>query len=372
MGWSLNIGSVAGTAVRIHVTFVLFLAWIFGVSYVSGGPQAAWSALLFMMLLFLCVLLHEFGHIFTARAFGVATPDVILLPIGGVARLERIPEQPSEEFLIAIAGPAVNVAIAAVLVLVGGADLRPDHLVAIESTKASLVDRLAEVNVFLAAFNLIPAFPMDGGRVLRALLAVRFGYVRATEMAAAIGQGVAFLLGFVGLFGNPLLLFIAIFVYLAASSEAHLVAIRAMSQGVPVTAAMMTQFATLTPDEHVDAAVETLLRTSQGEFPVVDGAGRPRGLLARNDLIRALKERGPDAKVADAMTGQFPTLSHRSCLDEAFRLLQEKSAPAIGIIDASERLIGLVTSETIGEMLMLHRAMPAGFRFGPWSRPAGA
>jgi stage IV sporulation protein FB len=315
---------------------------------------------------------EQFGHIFTARGFGVSTPDVILLPIGGVARLERIPEQPSEEFLIAIAGPAVNVAIAAVLVVVAGANLTPDHLVAIESTKASMVDRLAEVNIFLAVFNLIPAFPMDGGRVLRALLAARFGYVRATEMAAAIGQGVAFLLGFLGLFGNPLLLFIAIFVYLAASSEAHLVAIRAMSHGVPVTAAMMTQFATLTPDEHVDAAVETLLRTSQGEFPVVDDAGRPLGLLVRSDLIRALKERGPDAKVADAMTGQIPTLSHRSCLDEAFRLLKEKSAPAVGIIDASDRLVGLVTSETIGEMLMLHRAMPTGWHFGPWSRPAGA
>jgi stage IV sporulation protein FB len=371
MGWSLTIGSVAGTAIRIHVTFLLFLAWIFGVSYFAGGAQTAWSGLLFMVLLFLCVLLHEFGHIFTARAFGVATPDVILLPIGGVARLERIPERPSQEFLIAIAGPLVNVIIAGLLVLIGGADLAPSHLVAIESTKGSLVDRLAEVNVFLAVFNLIPAFPMDGGRVLRALLAARFGYVRATEMAAAIGQGVAFLFGFFGLFGNPLL-FIAIFVYLAASSEAHLVAIRAISQGVPVSAAMMTQFATLTPDEHIDTAVETLLRTSQGEFPVVDGAGRPLGVLARNDLIRALKERGPDAKVGDTMTAQIPAVSHRSCLDEAFRLLQEKSAPAVAIVDTSGKLVGLVTSETVGEMLMLHRAMPAGFRFGPWSRPAGA
>ena len=371
MGWSLNIGSVAGTAIRIHVTFLLFLAWIFGVSYISGGPQEAWSGLEFLLLLFLCVLLHEFGHIFTARAFGVSTPDVILLPIGGVSRLERIPEQPSEEFLIAIAGPAVNVVIAALLVVVGGASLQLDRLVALDSASTSMLDRLAAVNVFLAVFNLIPAFPMDGGRVLRALLASRFGYVRATEVAAAIGQWVAFLLGFLGLFGNPLLIFIAIFVYLAASSEAHLVAIRAMSQGVPVTAAMMTQFATLTPDEHVDAAVEVLLRTSQGEFPVVDGARRPVGVLARNDLIRALKERGPDAKVADAMTAQIPTLGHRHCLDEAFRLLQEKSVPAVAIVDAADRLIGLVTSETVGEMLMLHRAMPAGFRFGPWSRPAG-
>jgi stage IV sporulation protein FB len=372
MGWSLNIGSVAGTAVRIHVTFLLFLAWIFGVSYISGGPQAAWSGLVFLLLLFLCVLLHEFGHIFTARAFGVSTPDVILLPIGGVSRLERIPEQPSEEFLIAIAGPAVNVVIAALLVLVAGANLQFDRLATLDISGGGLVDQLAAVNLFLAVFNLIPAFPMDGGRVLRALLATRLGYVHATEVAAMIGQWVAFLLGFLGLFGNPLLIFIAIFVYLAASAEAHLVAIRAMSRGVPVTAAMMTQFATLTPDEHVDAAVETLLRTSQGEFPVVDGAGRPVGLLARNDLIRALKERGPDARVAEAMTEHIPTLGHRHCLDEAFRLLQEKSAPAVGIVDASERLVGLVTSETIGEMLMVHRALPGGARIGPWSRPAGA
>ncbi len=370
MSWSLNIGSVAGTAVRIHVTFVLLLAWIFGVEYYSGGPQAAWNGLLFIVLLFLCVLLHEFGHIFTARGSGIRTPDVILLPIGGVSRLERIPEQTSQEFLIAIAGPMVNVVIALVLVFVGGANLSADHLAALESANVSMIDRLAFVNLFLALFNLLPAFPMDGGRVLRALLATRLGYVRATELAAMIGQGVAFALGFLGLFGNPLLIFIAIFVYLAASAEAHLVAIRAMSRGIPVTAAMMTQFATLTPDEHVDATVETLLRTSQGEFPVVDGDGRPLGVLVRNDLIRALKQRGPDARVADAMTDRIPTVNKSRCLDEAFRLLQEKSVPAVGVLDMSDRLVGLVTSETIGQMLMLHHAISTGARFGPWGSSA--
>ena len=370
MGWSLTMGSVAGTAIRIHVTFLLFLAWIFGVSYVSGGAAAAWSGLLFMVLLFLCVLLHEFGHIFTARAFGVMTPDVILLPIGGVARLERIPEKPSEEFLIAIAGPAVNVVIAAVLVLVAGASLDPSQLAAIESEKAGLAERLAAVNVFLALFNLIPAFPMDGGRVLRALLATRFGYVRATEIAASIGQFVAFLLGFIGLFGNPLLIFVAVFVYLAAASEAHLVAIRAISQGVPVSAAMMTQFAALAPHERVDQAVETLLRTSQSEFPVVED-GRLVGLLGRQDIIKALKEVGPQAAIGDVMNQQVPTISNRRYLDEAFRMLQEKSVPAVGVVDAGDRLVGLITSETIGEMLMVREAMPR-FRFGPWSRLAGA
>jgi Zn-dependent protease/CBS domain-containing protein len=372
MSWSLSIGTIAGTAVRVHITFLLFLGWIFVASWVSGGPEAAWQGLAFLLLLFACVLAHEFGHIFTARAFGVSTPDVTLLPIGGVARLERIPEKPSEEFLVAIAGPLVNVAITLVLTFLAGARLDTGDLHAVESPQVSLIDRLAAVNLFLALFNMIPAFPMDGGRVLRALLATRMGYVRATEIAAFIGQGVAFALGFVGLFYNPMLIFIAIFVYLAASSEAHLVAIRAMSRGVPTSAAMMTQFATLAPDAHVEDAVQTLLRTSQSEFPVVDATGKPVGLLGRSDLIRALKQLGPDARVTDVMTTTVPTIGQRQCLEDAFRMLQEKSAPAIAVVDASGRLVGLVTSETVGEMLMLHEALPAGARFGPWTRPTGA
>jgi stage IV sporulation protein FB len=324
-----------------------------------------------MVLLFTCVLAHEFGHIFTARAFGVPTPDVTLLPIGGVARLARIPEKPSEEFLVAIAGPLVNVAIAAGLVLFGGAHLDLGQLAAMQSTKISLVDRLAEVNIFLAVFNMIPAFPMDGGRVLRALLAIKLGHVRATEIAAAIGQLVAFALGFLGLFGNPLLIFIAIFVYLAASSEAHLVAVRAMTRDVPVSAAMMTEFATLTPDEHIDAAIETLLRTSQSEFPVIDDGHRLVGLLDRDGMIRALKTLGPNARVAQAMATDVPTVGNRGRLEDAFRLLQEKSAPAVGVVDAAGRLVGLITSETVSEMLMVQHAMPKGARIGPWRRPSG-
>jgi len=368
MFWSVNIGSIAGTSIRIHFTFLLFLVWIFVASWASGGQAAAWSGLLFMVLLFTCVLAHEFGHIFTARAFGVPTPDVTLLPIGGVARLARIPEKPSEEFLIAIAGPLVNVAIAAGLVLFGGAHLDLAQLATMESTKISLVDRLAEVNLFLALFNMIPAFPMDGGRVLRALLAIKLGHVRATEIAAAIGQLVAFALGFLGLFGNPLLIFIAVFVYLAASSEAHLVAVRAMTRDVPVSAAMMTEFATLKPDEHIDAAIETLLRTSQSEFPVVDDGQRLVGLLDRDGMIRALKTLGPDARVAQAMATDVPTVGSRGRLEDAFRILQERSAPAVGVVDVAGRLVGLITSETVSEMLMVQSALPKGARIGPWRR----
>jgi stage IV sporulation protein FB len=227
------------------------------------------------------------------------------------------------------------------------------------------------VNLFLAAFNMIPAFPMDGGRVLRSLLAIKLGFTRATAVAATIGQWVAFALGFIGLFSNPLLIFIAIFVYLAASSEAQVVQVRAMSRGVPVSAAMMTQFATLAASDQIEHAVETLLRTSQSEFPVV-AQERLVGLVGRNDIIKALRQAGPQAPVAGVMKTDIPTISHRCWLDDALKLLQEKSVPAVGVTEADGRLVGLITSETVGEMLMVRQAMPQGLRFGPWSRPAGA
>jgi Zn-dependent protease/CBS domain-containing protein len=369
MSWSVNIGSIAGTAIRIHVTFLLFLVWIFVAGLATSGVNDAVNSLIFMVLLFACVVAHEFGHIFTARAFGVPTPDVTLLPIGGVARLARIPEKPSEEFLVAIAGPLVNVAIAIVLIAIAPTHLSTAHLAAMESPKVSMVDRLAEVNLFLAVFNMIPAFPMDGGRVLRALLSVRLGHVRATEIAASIGQWAAFALGFLGLFtNNPMLIFIAIFVYLAAASEAHMVSLRAMSRDIPVTAAMVTRLATLTGNEHIDDAVKTLLQTSQTEFPVVDSDHRLIGLVGRAEIIRALRERGPSVAVSDVMVKDIPTVERSHRLEEAFRLLQEKAVPAVGVVDYAGSLIGLVTAESVGEMLMVRKALPDGARLGPWSR----
>jgi Zn-dependent protease len=307
VSWSLNIGKVAGTVVRLHMTFVLFLAWIFVSNYASSGAATAWNSLLFVVLLFLCVLLHEFGHIFTARAFGVPTPYVTLLPIGGVAQLERIPEEPWEEFLIAIAGPTVNVVIAGALIAFAHANPRAGAAMGIDDMQIPMVDRLAALNLFLALFNLIPAFPMDGGRVLRAALASRIGFVRATERAASIGQFTAFVLGFIGLFHNPILVFVAIFVYLAAASEAHSVALRAVSRGVPVSQAMMRHFVTLQPETHIDEAVNVLLQTSQGTFPVVDGNGSFVGLLDRANILQSVKQAGPDARVAEAMTAPVPT-----------------------------------------------------------------
>ncbi len=306
------------------------------------------------------------------RFLATAAASTAIATIGGVARLERIPEKPYEEFLVAIAGPLVNVVIAIALIVVAGAQLNIGDLYAVESPDASMVDRLAAVNLFLAVFNMIPAFPMDGGRVLRALLAARLGYVRATKVAAFIGQGVAFALGVIGVFSNPMLIFIAVFVYLAASSEAHAVALRAMSHGLPVSAAMTTHFATLTPAARLEDAAQVLLRTSQTDFPVIDAAGRPVGILGRDDLMRALKQLGPHARVIDTMTTGVPTIGQRRRLDEAFRLLQESSAPAVAVVDDSGRLVGLVTSETASQMLTLKKSLPKGARLGPWTRATGA
>lgn len=375
MSWSLNIGKVAGTVVRLHITFVLFLAWIFVSNYASSGAAIAWNSLLFVVLLFLCVLLHEFGHIFTARAFGVPTPYVTLLPIGGVAQLERIPEEPWEEFLIAIAGPAVNVVIAGALIVLAHADPRASAAMGIDDMQIPMVDRLAALNLFLALFNLIPAFPMDGGRVLRAALASRIGFVPATERAALIGQFTAFVLGFIGLFHNPILVFVAVFVYLAAASEAHSVALRAVSRGVPVSQAMMSHFVTLRPDTQIDEAVNVLMQTAQGTFPVVDGNGSFVGILDRASILQSVKQAGPDARVADTMIASpVLTVGCRATLEQALRLMQENSAATVGVTDAAGKLVGLVTSDTIAEMMtlaMLQKERTGGAPLAWRSRPSG-
>ncbi|HEX6143969.1 MAG TPA: site-2 protease family protein, partial [Geminicoccaceae bacterium] len=357
---------VRGTVIRLHVTFLLLLAWIGAAHYFQGGWDAAVAGVLFISLLFVCVLLHEFGHIFAARRYGVQTPDVVLLPIGGVARLERIPEEPAQEIVVALAGPAVNLVIAAVLFLALGGWMPPEGA-DLSNPGVSLLARLLWANVFLAVFNLIPAFPMDGGRVLRAFLAHRYGYARGTQVASTIGQGMAFLFGLLGLIsGNVLLLFIALFVYLAAASEGHAAQIRQVSRGMMVADAMITRFESLSPGSSVEEAVQCLIRTTQHEFPVVDGAGRLRGVLTRDEMIRALKEHGPATPVVEVMRSDIPTVDHRRSLDEALKPMQEKRLPVVGVTDAGGRLLGLITPENIGEMMMVQAALPDGGRGGPW------
>jgi len=368
MGWSIRIARVAGTEVKIHLTFLLLLAWIWYMHYRIGGTAEAWEGVFFVLLLFGCVLLHEFGHVFAARYYGIPTPDITLLPIGGVARLQRMPDKPVEELVVAAAGPLVNVVIAAVLFLILGRISDPEHAAHLEDPRIDLMSRLASVNVMLVLFNLIPAFPMDGGRVLRALLAMRLPYARATQIAATVGQGLAFVFGFVGLFYNPLLIFIAIFIYMGASAEASQAQIRDLATGTPVSEAMMTHFVTLPADARIDQAVEALLRTTQHEFPVLDPDGRLSGILTRNGLIKALKETGPETPVSLAMHPDVPTVRSRSSFDEAFRLMQECGCPGVGVVDPAGRLVGLLTPENVGEMMMVKAALPSGART-PWRRP---
>lgn len=219
MKGSFRVARVAGIDLRIHVTFFLILVFYGAIYYQAGGLTGAIAGIGFVCLLFLCVVLHEFGHAFAARAFGIRTPDITLLPIGGVARLERLPRSPVQELAIAVAGPAVNIAIALCLLPFVIGRFTSEDVLAFDDARGGLVGKLLALNLMLVAFNMIPAFPMDGGRVLRALLATVLPHARATLIAARIGQVIAVIFGGLGLFGNPFLLFIAVFVFMGAQQE---------------------------------------------------------------------------------------------------------------------------------------------------------
>jgi Zn-dependent protease/CBS domain-containing protein len=357
MGWSLPIFRIAGIQLRIHVTFVLLIAWLAFGYYAQGGSPAAAEGVIFVLLLFLCVVLHEFGHALAAKAFGINTPDITLLPIGGVARLERMPEEPKQELLIAVAGPAVNVVIALGLFVAGGSFINP-FVNPAAPERVGLVSQLLIINVLLVAFNLLPAFPMDGGRVLRALLATRMSYARATQIAATVGQGFAFVFGFIGLIWNPFLIFIALFVYIGASQEAALAQMKDVSRRFPVSSAMVREFRTLPENATLEEAVDALLATSQHDFPVVDETGNVAGVLTRHDLIAALRKNDPALRVGDVMRRNIPTVTTGTRFEEAFRIMQECNCPAVPVLDSMKRLVGLLTPENVTELMMIQSAMP--------------
>ena len=355
MRWSFRLGAVAGIPLYVHATVPLLLAWVVFMHARQGASLAATLAgLLFVLALFACVVLHEFGHALTARRYGIVTQDITLLPIGGVARLTRMPSDPRQELWVALAGPAVNVVIAlalgALLALAGGAVA----LRQVDVANGPFVQRLLLVNVWLALFNLIPAFPMDGGRVLRALLATRLPYVRATRIAASLGQFMALVFGFLGLLFNPFLVFIALFVWIGASQEAAMVEMRSSLAGVPVRSAMLTEFRVLRPHDTLQQAVELILAGSQQDFPVVD-QDRVVGLLLRSELIAALSRAGTDAAVATVMRTDFETATSEESLDAALPRL--RTGPGPKPVLEGERLVGLVTSENVGEFLAIQASL---------------
>ena len=321
--------------------------------------------------MFVCVVLHEFGHILVARRYGIQAPEVTLLPIGGVASLQALPEKPSQEFAIAIAGPAVNFVIALVLLLLVGSFNSAD-LARLDDPRVSLLARLADANLFLAIFNLIPAFPMDGGRVLRALLAMKLGRARATRIAASVGQAFAFGLGFLGLFGNPLLIFIAIFVYVAAAGEAQMTAIHELARGLSVAEAMETRFASLPAEARLADAVDALLATAQQEFPVIDAFNKPIGLVTREDIFAALKDQDRDAAVAGFMRAPIETLRAEAPLDATVDTFLQQEAPAVCVVDRDGVLVGVLGRQNLAEMMMI-KSMRPDWRFdrARAERPAG-
>jgi Zn-dependent protease/CBS domain-containing protein len=374
MGWSFRIARIAGIEVRIHVTFLLLLAYFGYRGYSLNHSMAgAVNSLVQVLSLFLCVLLHEFGHALAAARYGIKTPDITLLPIGGVARLQRMPDKPLQELVVAIAGPLVNVVIAAAIFI--GFSIRSGFGAwDIDNPRMGILPWLLGVNIVLVLFNLIPAFPMDGGRVLRALLATHYNYAKATRIAARVGQVLAFGFGILGLMGNPLLILIAIFVYFGAGQEAAAAQMRDLARAMAVNEAMVTDFRALGVRDTLENAVEALLRTSQHEFPVIDDAGNVVGLLTRNDMIHALRLHGPQVPVTAIMRRDVPSVALGSSFEQAFRTMNETQTPAVLVRDWNGRLVGVVTPENVGEMMMVHEAMDQqnGRRPGAWGAPVAS
>jgi Zn-dependent protease len=359
MKWSLKLGEFRGIGVYMHATFLILIAFVAYSHWAAGeGLAKTLEGVGFILALFGCVVLHEFGHALMAARFGIKTRDITLLPIGGVARLERMPEEPLQELWVALAGPAVNVVIAAVLLvwLYLSATLMP--LETVTTTGGPFLERLMIVNVLLVVFNMLPAFPMDGGRVLRAVLATRMDYTRATQIAAAAGQSMALLFGLIGFLYNPFLLFIALFVWIGAAQEASLVQIRSALGGIPVQRAMMTEFRTLAPENTLGDAVELILAGSQQDFPVVED-GRVVGILTRHDLLTGLAQRGRDTPVSGSMQTRFETVDAAEMLETAFRRLQACECHTLPVTYRGE-LVGLVTMDNVGEFVAIRSALDSG------------
>jgi len=358
MSWSWKLCRVAGIPIYVHWTFVILLVSIVvGYWAKSHDILAGLEGGAFILTLFGCVVLHELGHALMARRFGVPTADITLLPIGGVARLQRIPERPGQELLIAVAGPAVNVVIVGLL-LVAGVDFAGDFRDSDHLVQERFWPKILEVNAFLALFNMLPAFPMDGGRVLRALLAMRLPYARATRLAASVGQFMAVGFGLLGLsYGAPMLLLIALFVWIGAEGEALQVEERIALRDVPVEAAMLTEFHILSPTDTLGHAADLLLAGTQHDFPVLPNDEQGvRGLLTRSELMAGLSRRGRDAMVSEFARTEIPRVEIGSPLHTAVVRLREGGSPCSEVVDDG-RTVGLLTLENVGEYLMVQAAL---------------
>jgi Zn-dependent protease/CBS domain-containing protein len=365
--WSWKLVTVAGIDVYVHGTFLLLIAFVaFGDLVAGQGVAAMVRGTLLILAVFTTVVLHELGHALTARRFGVRTRGITLLPIGGVARLEEMPDKPAQQLLVSLAGPAVNLSIA--LLLFGLVRLL-DGPVGIESIRHAggpFLTQLMWINVSLAVFNLLPGYPMDGGRILRALLAMRMAPERATQIAARVGQGVAVIFGLVGLFWSPLLMVIAVFVWLGARAEHSVSTLKVALAGLSVRHGMITDFQTVSPTDPLSRAVDLTLAGFQQDFPVMDGA-RLVGVLTHGDLLKGLAERGKNLSVQQAMRASFETVGPSDALDGALTRMRQGEC-RVSMVVENEKVVGLLTVGNVAELLAFDAA---GRRTGAMDDRAG-
>lgn len=356
MKWSWKVTRVAGIDIYVHATFFILIGWV-ALNYWQA--EASWPAVAsgvgFVLALFSCVILHELGHSLTARRYGIRTRHITLLPIGGVAMLERMPDDPKEEMIVALAGPAVNVVIALGLwfwiTLIG--DFTPVDQISISG--ASFLERLFAINVMLAVFNMLPALPMDGGRVYRAALAMRMDHEEATQKAAKLGQILALMLGLVGLFYSPILIFIALFVWIGAAAELQSSEVKSATSGVTVGQIMLTDYHTLSNDESLSDVVELTLDGSQRDFPVLT-QGRVEGVLTQADLLRGLKVDGASGRVEHWMQRDICSVDINTALDSFLEQLQNPKQRLHVVTDAGQ-LVGIVNMDNFVEFVRIQNAL---------------
>lgn len=358
--WSLRVGKFFGIDVFVHWTFWIIVIWIFLMQLGQEGSVATGvEGALFILSIFVCVVLHEFGHALTAKRFGVATRDITLYPIGGISSFESLPKRPWDELLISLAGPAVNIVIASLLGIYLSVSGQFPETASLETARSAFdlpfLFSLFLANIMLAVFNLIPAFPMDGGRVLRALLSFATNRARATAIAATIGQLLAILFVFLGFFYNFWLVFIGLFIFLGAGGEAAFEKVKADLEGLRIRDAIMHRFTKLSPDATLGEAASALLNSQETVFVIADG-DRPIGLLNLNEIIRGLSEAGKGAAVSQFMDTKFFVVQPDVMLNEFFqRVIQEGHGIAV-VMDGPE-LLGLIDRENIEERLMIKRAL---------------
>jgi len=376
---ALKLATVKGIAIYLHWTFALIIVYVaFVYATAGGGPLDVLKGIALILVVFFCVVLHELGHALTAMRFGVRTKDIVLLPIGGVARLESMPDDPKQELLVAIAGPAVNVVIAILLFplayALGDFAQFGQMMEQVQSAQQAngngggagqsgqihpadipFVLNLLVVNILLVVFNAIPAFPMDGGRVLRSILAMSMDYVKATRAAARAGQFIAVLFAILALVSfNPILFIIALFVFLGATGEASMAAERVAVAGLRVRDAMMTRFLTLDAEEHISEAAEELLAGDQQDFPVLQG-GQLIGVLTRHELINAIAHGDDAGPVSDHAVRSCDPVREDDSLEKTLRSMREQNCPTLPVV-RDDQLIGLLTLENVTELILLTQA----------------